>query len=219
MRFQNHLVMIATVAIAVASATRVEGADTCKGIWSAAAKQPHVGDAFTADAIAAPDKQSSLAISEEAIEFVSGSGAPVKLGVPVNTALMEIVWSPDSKAFGINVSDGSNLGPWRTYIFTLAGRDTPVPLPLDAEIENAIRALPRCDAKAPDNLATVAWLLESKELLIVAETPALDSCTNKKSELVGFKIAADSGKTIERIARASLVEKWPKEIGCRLQKE
>jgi hypothetical protein len=220
MRLSSTTISILASALAVTSAAPAQSAEECKGIWSSSGQQPHVGDAYTADAIVSPDKQSSLAVSEEVVQFIRGSGAPVKLDVPINTALMEIVWSQDSSGFALNVSDGVNEGPWQTFIYRIVGeRFEPMRVPLDSYIKEAMTALPRCDAKAPANVASVGWIEGGKEILVVAETPTLASCKSKTGDVTGFRLSATTGKILERVSRTAITQDWPKQLGCRLRRE
>jgi hypothetical protein len=160
-----------------------------------------------------------LTISEDAVMFNRGNGIPVKLTVPINTSLMEILWAPNSQSFAINVSDGENAGPWHAFIYLLgAARETPVLLPVDAEIEKTLAEFPRCVAHMRANLAAVAWLSDGREILLAVEAPPLAACRNKGG-LLAFKVSATSGKILERIAEQSLTQQWAREVGCRLRRD
>jgi hypothetical protein len=183
----------------------------CVGIWSVQGKQPHVGDAFTADAIASPDKKFNLAVTEESVAFTIGAQS-VPLAVPVNTALMELVWAPDSKRFAINVSEGDHTGRWQTFLFSLDDNAKPRAIALDKLIQS-IAATSSC-VKQP-NLGLVAWLNDGQEALIAIESTATDSCPVRGVQWVA-KIDL-SGSVLESTPAAELRPKWGRELGCRVK--
>ncbi|HTE40223.1 MAG TPA: hypothetical protein VK629_05310 [Steroidobacteraceae bacterium] len=179
----------------------------CRGIWSARGQQPHVGDAFTADAVASPDKQYTVAVTEESIALTVGAQS-TQLPVPVNTALMEIVWAPNSRSFAINVSEGDHAGRWQAHLFAIDGGG----LPRAIALEEALKALPACASKA--NVALVAWLEEGQEALLVFET-LTGLCQAKDSQLaVRVNLA---GKVVESVTADVMRQRWASGLGCRVR--
>jgi hypothetical protein len=199
---------------AVLAVCSTSSAADCGGIWSSSGKQPRVGDAYTADSIPSPDKKLSVSVSDESVEMLRQNGGAAGLNVPANTAFMEILWSPESTSFSINVSEGTQDGPWQTFAYVVKN-ETPSWLTL-YDAKNAAGALPRCETKTAPNLATLAWLEGGKEILVVAEVPDLPSCKNK-NEVAGYRVSAETGKVIENLDAATLQQKFGKELGCRLK--
>lgn len=203
----------ATIAICTLFSSSTNAAE-CTGVWSASGKQPRVGDAYTADSIASPDKKLNVSVSDESVEMLRQNGGAVGLNVHANSAFMEIVWSADSGWFSINVSEAANEGPWLTFAYVVENESPKVFSLYD--VKNAASSLPRCDVKTNPNLATLAWLDNGRELLIGAEVPPLSSCKNK-NEVAGFRVSTATGKVLERLTGEALKQKFGKELGCRLR--
>jgi len=127
---------------------------------------------------------------------------------------MEVLWSPDSNGFAINVSDGGLVGTWETHIYTIDQNGNPAPRNLQRLILPIVSKFLRCEPKEVANFGIAAWLNGSKEVLMIAEVPPHSSCRNMGT-LIGFRISVLSGKIIERISERELRRKWKSFLGCR----
>ena len=205
------LSVLCMVALTTHSALAAETSARCKGLWSAASQQPHVGDAYTADEIPSPNKQYVLSFTEAAVQFSHQGGKPIDIVIPINLSLMEVVWAPTSDAFAINVSDGDASGPWQMFVFRVDANNAPQAIAL-GNIKIEAKEFASCKGDKSLNVVAIGWLAQEKELA-VAITP--ESCRNNGARLM-LRVSA-AGKIIEQLSLDEFKKRWPQSGGCRLQ--
>jgi len=86
----------------------------------------------------------------------------------------EVLWSPDSKAFSTNQTEGGGGIGHRAYVFYL----TDVGLrrvDVSAPVEKAFGSPVKCEVPVPPNTAILKWL-DSKRILVVAEVVPVSIC-------------------------------------------
>jgi len=213
--FKNFLVG-AAIAVLIRSANADQSA-TCTGIWAANAKSPFVATNVPLQDIVAPDGKISIKTGDNGLSVIGQKSTTHLDDVIGNPPVTEILWSPNSKSFVVNESDGGLIGTWTAYLYTLDLNDKPVPYHLEQLMHSAIVRIPKCDLKESTNLGAAAWLNDSKELLLVAEVPPHSSCKNMGS-IVGFRISLQSRKIVEQLSESALRKKWPGTLGCRFKR-
>jgi len=186
----------------------------CGGIWAANGKPPYVGPDFAPSEIPAPNGRVSLKAYSGSLSLVGRKHSINLRKILVNPPLMEVLWSPDSRNFVVNVSDGGLVGSWDTYFYSVDQDEYPAFRDIESLIRPIANKLPQCDMAEQANIGTVAWLNEGKELLLVAEVPPHSSCRNM-GDLLGFRISVESWRITERISEDRLRKKWGKVLGCR----
>ena len=214
------LILFVTAAFVFAQAAMADGtasSNCCSGLWAASGKPPYVEPHLTPSEIPAPKGMISIKAVGSHLSgnlVVVGRKRSVRLRqLMVNPPLTEVLWSPDSRNFVINVSDGGLVGGWDTYFYSLDQDEYPVFRDVESLIRPLADTFPHCDDAEEPNIGAAAWLENGKELLLVAQAPPHSSCRNMGA-IVGFRISVDSWKVIERIPENELRKKWGKILGC-----
>jgi hypothetical protein len=86
----------------------------------------------------------------------------------------EVLWSPDSKAFAVNQTEGGGGIGQRAYIFYLTD-DGLRKIDVSAPVEKAFGAPVKCDVPVLPNTAALKWL-DSNRILVVAEVVPVSIC-------------------------------------------
>lgn len=211
-------VVVLSGCVAAAPVTAGVAAPGCAGIWSAQgdvlAATNARGELDRARSVA-PDGRHYVAETNGVLSFgaVGTSGSP--LNVYVNLPYMEVVWSPDSKRFGINSSDGGYVGSWNFNVYSVEDGGRAVESDVYGHVRKLAGGLPRCDEPEVPNFGVVGWSKDGAEVLVVAQVPPHSSCKNM-GETRGFRVSAVSGKMIEEIPAKALGRQWRTQLGCRV---
>jgi hypothetical protein len=137
-----------------------------QGIWAATGELPFVSQKAPLKDIWSPNHEIVLREGDDGL-FVIGKQTTLLQDILATPSITEILWSPDSKAFVVNGSDGGAVGEWKAHFYTLDDEDRPVARDLAGLIEPLVRTFPRCGDDEPyTNLGAVAWLKDGKELLV-----------------------------------------------------
>ena len=131
---------------------------------------------------------------------------------------MEVLWSPDSQRFALNVSDGGVVGGWFAKVYWIDESGGVNQIDIGSEVLRLANSLPRCEEREDANIGVVAWLDGGKELLLVAEVPPHSSCRNMGA-LQGFRVSATTGVVVEHISERQLRQKWNATLGCRFSSD
>lgn len=191
---------------------------TCSGIWASNAKQLYYGDNLIPVNVSAPDKAAYVKTIDDVV-VITGKNIPEsRLNIPTNPSLMEVIWSPDSRSFAINTSDGGAVGSWIVNVYTLSASGKPEALIIDSEIGRIVETLPKCDEKEDANVGIAAWLSGGNEFLLVVEVPPHSSCRNMGA-LRGFRVSTVSGKIKERLSEEALRQSLGSTLGCRFSED
>lgn len=188
--------------------------NNCSGIWAVSAKPPYVGSGLIPSEIPAPNGTSSVKASRYSLSLVSGEHTKELQELLFTPALTEVLWSPDSRNFVINTSEGGWVGQWNTYFYSIDQDGYPISRDLESLIRSIANNFAQCDPPEEANIGTVAWLNDGKELLFVAEVPPHSSCRNM-GDTLGFRVSVQSWKVIERISEGELQKNWTTVFGCR----
>lgn len=134
-----------------------------------------------------------------------------KIGALVNA---EAGWSPDSKAFFITYSDGTNVGTYHVRIVypTPSGLRTIEPVPNGRRLYQ-----PTClDPEAP-NVGAIGWVgQDSSELAIAVQVPPLSSCASKGT-FKAFVLRLPSGTVVSELGQIEAKKLFADRIGSMLQ--
>ena len=191
--------------------------ERCTGIWAAEAKASYIGPDFSPTNVPAPNDNFSINATREGLSLVGKRGNPSHLEILVNPPLMEVLWSPDSRNFVINVSDGGLVGSWEAKFYSIDADERPVSRDIQNIIMPIANKLLKCEPKEEANIGAVSWLDNGKEVLIIVEVPPHSTCQNMGA-VFGFRVSVKAGKIIERISEADLLKKWGNVLGCRFAK-
>ncbi len=86
----------------------------------------------------------------------------------------EVLWSPDSKAFAVNQTEGGGGIGQRAYVFYLEESGLRK-VDVSAPIEKAFGSPVKCEVPVPPNTAIVEWL-DSNRVLVAAEVVPVSIC-------------------------------------------
>ena len=187
------------------------------GIWAAIGQTPFVSSSVLHAELLAPDRLLKLVETANGLAIV-GKHTILLSEILSPPSLTEVVWSPDSKAFVVNASDGGVVGTWDAYYYSLdrTGRWTSRNLAnlLAPMIDN----LPHCDEVEKANVGVIRWLDEGRELLVVAEAPPHSSCRNMGA-IRGFRVSVSSWRVVGEISEVKLRRNWGRSLGPRFTAE
>lgn len=134
-------------------------------------------------------------------------------------AIAELSWSPDSAAFFLTQNDGGLVGTYDVVVYKLHD-----PHVLRIEVSNKVRKdfMKRynCDVWGDNqgnetpNIAGVAWLKGSAELLLVAEVPPHSSCP-EMGKFMGYAVSIPSGNIVARYSAREVKNRWGGSLGPR----
>lgn len=207
-------VLLALAFAKTTSATQIV-ANSCSGIWGAAAETPYIAPNLPLHDVISPNGRIAIKATGNGLYVVNGQQAVALEGVIGNPPVTEVLWSPDSKSFVINESDGGTVGTWLTHFFYLDQNGRPVSRDIESLVSTLASKMPDCASTETANIAAVAWLNQGKELLLVAEVPAHSSCRNMGA-IAAFRVSIASWKMIEQLSGNTLRKQWPSVLGCRL---
>lgn len=196
------------------------------GLWSAHATRleysPGTAEkpGIRALRIPSPDKKLVLVVRDNLITVERGGGRLHGTeGVRLHP-LAEMAWAPDAKAFFITQSDGGNVGTWTLDVYLIDGnqvRQVDVIHEVKLEFSKHYRCseLTNPTATEEPNIAALAWLHDSSNLLVVAEVPPHSSCP-EMGKLGGYIVAVPSGRILQDMDEKSLRASWTRTLGERL---
>jgi hypothetical protein len=188
--------------------------ELCSGLWSSEGRSLYLGDDLVPTRVLAPNKMIAIQATRDALFVTSKAGQISGVDMLINPSLMEVLWSPDSRRFAFNVSDGGIVGSWLTGAYSLSESGGVSKIKIENEITKLANALPQCEEQEDANIGIVSWLAGGEELLLVAEVPPHSSCRNMGA-LQGFRVSVATGKIIEQISEKSLRLQWRVALGCR----
>jgi hypothetical protein len=88
----------------------------------------------------------------------------------------EILWSPDSKAFFINYSDGGSVGNYHVRVYKVEETASEPSEPIKEVRKDFLKNYPKCYAPEEPNYAGLQWVHDSNRLLIAAEVLPHSTC-------------------------------------------
>jgi hypothetical protein len=128
--------------------------------------------------------------------------------------LTEILWSPDSKAFVVNASNGGVVGTWNAYYYSIDAQGRPVSTNLQDSLSAMTQKIPHCDDQEKANVGVAGWLDGGKDLLVVAEVPPHSSCRNMGA-IRGFRVEVAPWSIVGEISESKLRRDWGRLLGPR----
>lgn len=215
MRLLKFFLAGAAVAV-LAKSVSADQSGACTGIWAAGAKSPLVAANVPLQDIVAPDGKISIKAGDNGLSVIGRKSITHLDDVIGDPPVTEILWSPNSRNFVVNESDGGLVGTWTAYLYTLDLNDKPVPYHLEKLMRSVIARIPNCELEESANFGAITWLNDGKELLLVAEVPPHSSCKNM-GDVVGFRVSLQSRKIVERLSESTLRKKWSGMLGCRFK--
>jgi hypothetical protein len=192
--------------------------DSVTGIWSAAGQPSQFSPQTSSREIAAPDNARSVRITADGVFLASRHEVIALKEVVASPGLVEVLWSPDSKAVAITASDGGLVGTWMPYIYVFDANDHPRYQSAFDLIAPLVGNFARCEQRETPNSGAVKWLRGGEELLLVVEVPPHSSCRNMGA-IEGFRISIKDWRVVGRIGGAAVRRDWRDALGSRLREE
>ncbi|MEK6743365.1 MAG: hypothetical protein AABZ15_07145 [Nitrospirota bacterium] len=185
-----------------------------EGTWSKHAFSVPRQRAFK---VPSPDRKKTVLV-QELMLAVTDAGMPVP-GIEGYTIVLpaEIAWAPDSKAFVLTANEGGQDEGWYVTVYMLE-YDRVNYYDVTAEAAVRFRESVKCLGADEPNFGAIKWLKESKNLLLVAETPARASCSDKNARW-GYIVEVPSGKVLSELDAKKLQEDWGDYLGSRIIKK
>jgi hypothetical protein len=176
------------------------------GYWAANAQPVEQGYVWS------PDHRIAAHWTENGIELRGKSTTPLQGGLAI-PPLLEVLWSPDSRAIAVTGSDGGEVGDWHAYLYILDDQDGAQRRDIDGLLAPLIHDFPKCDEDDNyANLGAVAWAKGGKELLVLAQVPSHGTCHNMGARK-GFRISIPDWTVIQVLSEAEVLQKWKHMLG------
>jgi hypothetical protein len=133
---------------------------------------------------------------------------------------LEIQWSPDSRSFFINGSDGGE-GPEYIDVYHLGDVDRH-PLNVLAAQKDMMESFPPCRAKGADaklcaafaehpeeiNVNAVDWTRGSSAIAVMAEMPCSSAFGGILCQVLGYEVEVSSGRILSRMNAREFAHRW-----------
>jgi hypothetical protein len=205
LRFLTMVLVFAVLSIAPARPAGAQG-----GEWSNHAAAVPSKRTFV---VPSPDRKriivvdgGQLSVAESGVVIPGGGGIDVLQSA-------EVLWAPDSKAFAVTASDGSESGGWDISVFVLEN-DRCNYYRVTADAVQRFLTRHACGDEEP-NIGAVKWTKESKQLLIALEIPRRSACRDRGTA-GGYVVNVPSGTIAVEYDGARLAEDWGESLGRRL---
>jgi len=126
----------------------------------------------------------------------------------------EVLWSPDSKAFAANQTEGGGGIGQRTYIFYLTD-DGLRKLDVSAPVEKAFGAPVKCEVPVPPNTAILKWL-DSERILVAAEIVPVSIC-RCSGTFQTYEVSLPDLRIVHVYSQAETRRRFADALGCELR--
>src|SRR5262249_17624234 len=126
----------------------------------------------------------------------------------------EVLWSPDSKSFAVNQTEGGGGIGQRAYIFYVT-RNGLQRLDVSAPIEKAFGSPVKCEVPVPPNTAVLQWL-DPKRILVVAEVVNVSIC-KCPGTFQSYELSIPNLRIIRRYTQSGTKRGFAGVLGCELR--
>jgi hypothetical protein len=109
----------------------------------------------------------------------------------------EFQWSSDSKAFFVTYSAGGSVGNYEVKVYYPSKEGIRIIDPTSAAQKNFLAHYPKCFDPETPNLAGIAWLKDSKRLLVAAEVLPHSNC-DMMGTFAAYEIEVPTGRIIKK---------------------
>jgi hypothetical protein len=143
---------------------------------------------------------------------------------------IDLLWSPDSKAFFVNGGNGGAIWGFWVYVYRV---DDPALEPLDITRQaqkDMVKTFPPCKASQIDlkecqaiekdpgyNISGIDWSSGSSTLVVMAEVPCGGGYGGIKCQLMGYELDVPSGRIVGRMSAREFATGWRKSMAWRFQ--
>lgn len=146
--------------------------------------------------------------------------------LPYGFQNIDLLWSPDSKAFLIDGGNGSSTAGFWVYVYRI---DDPKLEPLDitgqAQLD-MVKTFPPCKASELDrmeclklekghdyiNMSGIDWSGGSSTMVVMAEVFEGGGMGGIKGQIIGYELDVPSGKIVRRMTASEFAMNWQKSM-------
>ncbi|UWZ83881.1 hypothetical protein [Occallatibacter riparius] len=210
-----------------------EGAAARTGLRTALAP-PSMATSCKPIRIPSPDKQLSIEIEYGKVEIDQDDhmliasfrlhlrdGSIREGSFPDGFQNIDLLWSPDSKAFFVNGGNGGGYWGFFVYVYHVDDSDLePVNIMRIAQLD-MVKTFPPCRAsyldreecvyleKEPDaNMSGIDWAGDSSAFIVMAEVPCSGGHGGIMCQVMGYKLDAKTGAILERMPSPHFKHEW-----------
>jgi hypothetical protein len=149
-------------------------------------------------------------------------------GFPAGFQDIDLLWSPDSKAFFVNGGNGGAIWGFWVYIYRI---DDPALEPLDVTGQaqrDMVKTFPPCKASGIDrklclelekdpenNMSGIDWSNGSSTIVVMAEVPPSGGMGGIGGQVIGYELDVPTGKIVRRMNAREFAKNWQKSMAWR----
>jgi len=127
----------------------------------------------------------------------------------------EVLWSPDSAAFGVTQTEGGGGIGYRVYLF-FVGEDGIRRVDVSPTIEKAFHIPGKCEVPVRPNTALVDWLQDSERILVAAEVIPVSICECKGTFRL-YELSVPNLRIEASYSQRDAKQKFSQSLGCQLR--
>jgi len=146
---------------------------------------------------------------------------------------IDLLWSPDSKAFFVNGGNGGGYWGFWVYLYLLGD---PQLEPIDTSVNvitDMVKSFPPCKAayldretcksweSNPDredyNLTGIDWVRGSSAIIVMAEVPCAGSDGGIMCQVMGYELEVPTGKILKRMTAREFAARWQRSMAWKFE--
>jgi hypothetical protein len=138
---------------------------------------------------------------------------------------IDLLWSPDSKAFFVNGGSGGGYWGFWVYVYLLNDAELePINVTDDAQ-RDMVRTFPPCKASYLDqktctaveskpeyNMSGIDWARDSTAIVVMAEVPCAGSYGGIMCQVLGYELEVPTGRILRRMTAREFAVRWQKSM-------
>ena len=193
--------------------------------------------------IASPDGKSRIQVSYrkagEGLDYNSAyllvttpDGRTRETTLPYGFQDIDLLWSPDSRAFFVNGGDGG--GYWGFWVYAYLLKDPklePIDIAAEARLD-MVKSFPPCKATyldkktckrmesspQPDdyNVSGIDWTTDSA-VVVMAEVPCAGSYGGIMCQVMGYELEVPTGNILKRMTAPDFAAKWQRSMAFKFE--
>lgn len=135
---------------------------------------------------------------------------------------IDLLWSPDSKAFFVNGGNGGGYWGFWVYVYVVSAPKLEAISVTDKAQRDMVKSFPPCRAayleerdckameKQPDysNMSGIDWIQGSSAIVVMAEVPCAGSYGGIMCQVLGYELEVPTGRILKRMTAPQLGAAW-----------
>jgi len=149
---------------------------------------------------------------------------------PAGFQNIDLLWSPDSKAFFVNGGNGG--GYWGFWVYVYRVDDPELePINLTGQAQrDMVKIFPPCKAsgldqktcleleKDPDiNMTGLEWASDSSRVVVMAEVPCTGGMGGIMCQVMGYELNTQTGDIVRRMNATEFARDWQKSMAWKFE--